>query len=60
MWYLHGIYTHTEDQCQQSLASEWEDDYRKVSNIRRTKFQSISDSRTVLHVVFAQSIEAMY
>ena len=34
--------------------------YRKVSNIRRAKFQNISDSRTVLHVVFAQSIEAMY
>ena len=34
--------------------------YRKVSNIRRTKFQNISDSRTVLHVVFDQSIEAMY
>ena len=34
--------------------------YHKVSNIRRTKFQNISDSRTVLHVVFAQSIEAMY
>ena len=34
--------------------------YRKVSNTRRTKFQNISDSRTVLHVVFAQSIEVMY
>ena len=34
--------------------------YRKVSNIRLTKFQNTSDSRTVLHVVFAQSIEAMY
>ena len=46
----------------ESVSMPWRhhDDYRKVSNIRRTKFQNISDSPTVLHVVFAQFIEAMY
>ena len=37
-------------------------DYRKVSNIRCTKFQNLSDSRPALQLslLFAQSIEAMY
>ena len=32
--------------------------YRKISNIRRTKFQNLNDSHLVLEVVFAQSFQA--
>ena len=53
IWLIELIATHVG----QSVSGRA---YRKVSNIRRTIFQNISDSRTVLHVVFAQSIEAMY
>ena len=51
---------------QMSMSLEWKKvksadlTYRKISNIKRTKFYNLKCSSCRLAVVFAQSIEAMY
>ena len=60
LWFPIEIHNQSNDTAAKNLLMKgiqmsgsqfkWESVYRKVSNIRRTKFQNISDSRTVLQL----------